>query len=676
MRRRVPGIAVFTVFVVLLPAPGTARADEDGGRRTVFAYGAGNRALALGGAYAAVADDPSAPFWNPGGLGFIDRKQVMAARTSMYGLDIREEFVGFVLPDWRYGTGAITLRHFGVGGIEGRDSRNVITDDNLSDSETEITLSYGRQWGDAIGIGAAGKLHRQTLAGYGGSAVAFDLGFLVRPAALVPTRYRWTENLRLGLSFRNLVDSAMLLDVNRIKDPSSARLGAAYTFPMSPTRSVLLALDMEKGPNIPTGFHLGLEAQVHPLLAWRMGLGPSGFTAGAGIRWRDASFDYTFEDNPYDSVHRLGLSWAFGPTTAESRQAALRRDEEALQTRLDAAFARREAQHLAELLTEAEAARKAGNIDDALDLSAVILTLSPGNEQGTALEAACLLDKARSLETAGDFAEAAVAYGQVAGLDPGNTEASEGGTRCRALSDARAERSQTIRSLFADALRALSAGELAGARDGFRKILAVSPGDEEAASLLERTENTIEKRVASLLDEAARFVDVGLLDEAAKALNEAKGYGGTGTRLRRVESALDRARRLAAAQTAPSQSADTTAAANADTKPRTTLKPGEIEDLYKRGMEAMKAGQSDIALHYWELVSSADPDYQQVKDYLKQEYLARGMDAFAEGRLEHAIDSWEKALRVDPDDGKVQGYLARAREQLSRTREILGTTGQ
>jgi tetratricopeptide (TPR) repeat protein len=140
-----------------------------------------------------------------------------------------------------------------------------------------------------------------------------------------------------------------------------------------------------------------------------------------------------------------------------------------------------------------------------------------------------------------------------------------------------------------------------------------------------------------------------------------------------VQSALARARRLAAIPDAPSETGNAPAE-SADAGP--ALKPAEIEDLYKRGMAAMEAGRTGDALHYWELVASADPDYQQVKDYLKQEYLARGMDAFAEGRLERAIDAWEKALRIDPEDGKVQGYLARAREQLSRTREILGTTGQ
>ena len=39
----------------------SADAAEDGGARSVFGYGAGNRALAIGGAYCGIAEDGTAP---------------------------------------------------------------------------------------------------------------------------------------------------------------------------------------------------------------------------------------------------------------------------------------------------------------------------------------------------------------------------------------------------------------------------------------------------------------------------------------------------------------------------------------------------------------------------------------------------------------------------------------
>ena len=77
-------------------------------------------------------------------------------------------------------------------------------------------------------------------------------------------------------------------------------------------------------------------------------------------------------------------------------------------------------------------------------------------------------------------------------------------------------------------------------------------------------------------------------------------------------------------------------------------------------------------MRYWELIWSAEPDYRQVSSYLTREYLTLGMEAFASGRLEQAVVHWKRVLEIDPDDSRAKGYLARAREQMARSLEILG----
>ena len=96
----------------------------------------------------------------------------------------------------------------------------------------------------------------------------------------------------------------------------------------------------------------------------------------------------------------------------------------------------------------------------------------------------------------------------------------------------------------------------------------------------------------------------------------------------------------------------------------------ELEDLYRRGMSAMDSGQRDQAVHYWELVWSMDPDYQNVTEYLSQDYLTRGMEFFVAGDLAESVSNWESAVRVNPADPKAVGYLQRAREQADRMQKI------
>jgi len=102
------------------------------------------------------------------------------------------------------------------------------------------------------------------------------------------------------------------------------------------------------------------------------------------------------------------------------------------------------------------------------------------------------------------------------------------------------------------------------------------------------------------------------------------------------------------------------------------LSDREIEDLYQRGLAALRAQRDDDALRYLELVWSSRPDYREAAAYLKREYLTRGMEAFAAGRLDAAVELWQRVLRVDPNDERARGYLDRVQKQRERSREILG----
>ena len=55
MSRNISHLFFASVIVALL-GPSSASADDDAGARSVFAIGAGNRPLAMGGAYAAIDD--------------------------------------------------------------------------------------------------------------------------------------------------------------------------------------------------------------------------------------------------------------------------------------------------------------------------------------------------------------------------------------------------------------------------------------------------------------------------------------------------------------------------------------------------------------------------------------------------------------------------------------------
>ncbi len=673
---RVSVTSIIMAAGLLLAAPLPGRAAENAGTRSIFSVGAGNRALGLGGAYTALSDDASAALWNPGGLGFIDRKELQATHSGLLGFGMSEQFAGFVLPDWRWGTFSLTFRRFGVDGIEERDSRNAVTDTGLGDEETEVALSYGRTMGESWSLGGALKLQRQSLAGFSAGGVGADVGILVLPATALDTGPDWLRRARLGLSVRNIVEPSLKLDQESVTDPMTVRLGLSVDRGLGFGRNLIAAVDLEKAARMDPRIHAGVEFRPHTNLALRTGVAGAALTAGTGLVWNNMALDYTYESGEIGGSHRFGLSMLFGSTTVESRAAAHRAQEEELQARLDSEFERKQQERYASLMADAEASRVDGRFEEALDRLAVAATFATDMAPIEKLESRVWSERALRHEASHELTEATLAYRRALDLSPGNEHLAAAYQRCLDESDRRSARSEEIRRRMTAGLDLFTRGDLVEARELFEAILAEEPGDADANDMLRRTRDAIERQADARVTNAARYTEGGLLDEAARALTDARRLNPGANGLGAAEAALARARRVEAAEKTP---APVTPRATAAAAPAASVKRElsgaerrEIEDLYRKGQDALAAGRSEEALRYLDLVFSKDPEFEQVRDHLKREYLMKGMDAFAAGKLTEAIGAWQKALKADPNDKKAQAYLVRAQQQLSRTQEIRG----
>jgi tetratricopeptide (TPR) repeat protein len=498
----------------------------------------------------------------------------------------------------------------------------------VSDSETEITLGFGRALSPALSVGGTVKMQRQSLAGYSGSGLGADLGVLVKPGLLLGSAAPWSDRLALGIAVRNAIEPSLRLDQESVADPATARAGFSYRHPFLGGRMLTLGMDFERAAGTGARFHSGLEVKMHPQLTLRAGTSHGALAAGTSIQWRELAFEYAYESGDLEAVHRVGISRPIGPTSGARRDAALLAEERAMLARVDAAARARLDDQVLGLMDEARAAMAGGDYDHALDLLGTVTTIAPGHPGATAAEAASLAGKAARLEQEGDFMGAALLYGRALAVAPGDTAATAGERRCRAESDRRAARSEEIRRLVSAGLDALASDRPPAARDAFARILALDPGDREAAAMLKRTERAMEARAVSPPRPARR------------------------------------------SEPAPVHAAPDSAPARAAAKPKPATK--EVDDLYRKGLAAMSQGRSDAALRYWELVQSLHPSYQRVAEYLVREYLTRGMEQFAAGRVEEAMGHWQKALDVDPLDERARGYMARAQTQLARTRELTG----
>ncbi len=261
--------------------------------------GQGPRAAAMGEAYISLADDASAIYWNPAGLGQLADYHLALSHHQWFA-DIKDELFHTALP---LGPGAlgIGLVYSGEPGIEYWDNNNN-SYGTFSTWNGIASLGYGARiasdWNLGFGLkGFYQSLH--TMAGYGG---ALDLGFLGRPLPF----------LGFGVSARNL--GAMYYGADWEMLPTEVGLGVHFRQSEFNT-SLDAVYPFDNSINV----RAGLEYAPLDALALRLGYrtGPadlttlgffSGLTAGLGIMLGNFGVDYCFI--PYGKLgitHRVGI---------------------------------------------------------------------------------------------------------------------------------------------------------------------------------------------------------------------------------------------------------------------------------------------------------------------------------------------------------------------------------
>ena len=128
MRSRSLSIAGLSVLLVLCIA-GLSYANRTGGDAYPFLkMGVGAKARGMGGAFVSLADDATAPYWNPAGLGLAENqeKRQVAFMGAFFGsdkFDRSHSFFSALYPKpplpfiGKSGTWALSLIHMGVSDI-------------------------------------------------------------------------------------------------------------------------------------------------------------------------------------------------------------------------------------------------------------------------------------------------------------------------------------------------------------------------------------------------------------------------------------------------------------------------------------------------------------------------------------------------------------------------------
>lgn len=139
----------------------------------------GARATALGSAYAPLASDVSALYWNPAGLSLMENKGAMVSHID-YVADTRYTWAGVAFP---FSGGERTLGlQVGVFGFDEQPVTTVLEPDGTgstySVSMSVIGLTYAQRFNDRFSFGLTGKVVNEDLANASASTLTADIGTL------------------------------------------------------------------------------------------------------------------------------------------------------------------------------------------------------------------------------------------------------------------------------------------------------------------------------------------------------------------------------------------------------------------------------------------------------------------------------------------------------------------
>jgi hypothetical protein len=312
-----------------LAAPG-ALASVAGAHSLQIPPGARSNGLGMSGV--ALAEDATAGWWNPAGLGFMRGKTLGFMHSQLVpdlADDIYYEFAGWVhqLPGW--GTYSLSLIYLTYG-------QSPITTDSpepqgyFNSYEFSPALSYGIQLDDNTALGMGLKYVRVDLAPVeavpdfkregAGSSVAVDLGVIRK------LRLPVLGSTRLGAALTNFGPNISFIDEEQSDPmPRHFKAGLVSYLYEGDYGHVLISGDYSKmlvsgGPTILNG---GAELQYGTWMALRMGYvhDPDGditdLTFGGGFHVelgsRDFYLDYASipQASDLDRVHRFSFEIFF-----------------------------------------------------------------------------------------------------------------------------------------------------------------------------------------------------------------------------------------------------------------------------------------------------------------------------------------------------------------------------
>lgn len=306
--------------------------------------GAGVRALGMGGAFSALANDGSAIYWNSGGLSQIRESEVQAMHAFLYGDLASYDFISYVQPLPNDVSIGFNLTRLTVNDIPHFDERHLVgtnVDERMSDLGLQLTgipdgkfrstddlyqfsfsktIKFGANMGwqffeipFELGMGGNIKFIQRQIMDNLGSGTGFDIGLKLRTDMAVIFDEDSLGDLLIGLNFQDVAGTTITWDTySEMRDEVlfNTKAGVALVQPIPSLKSeIALAYDYDyvyQGTS-----HYGADWNYDNRANLRLGYYDTNFSCGASLKVYGVFLDYALVTNPIGITNRLGLRVRF-----------------------------------------------------------------------------------------------------------------------------------------------------------------------------------------------------------------------------------------------------------------------------------------------------------------------------------------------------------------------------
>jgi tetratricopeptide (TPR) repeat protein len=657
--------AVILTLVALAPA---ALQAGSYGTELPFVAGTGARPSALGLAATSLTGEPSLQYYNPASLAKLQYKTFEFYRTTFFDSKSVYHTAQYAHPMLNYGTLAVSVLRLDVGEIEERDIYNNLLSTDLKNAQTRVLLGYAHSLHSALAAGVNLKIDNQSFAGYSGSGVGMDLGFLATKAFAEESFF---EYVRGGLSIQNLIEPSVKLDQDDVADPLSVAFGASAVASAGRIGFVT-AIDVVAPRFSPYQFRFGQEVGYADILAVRFGFDGSTPTFGAGAEWRNVAVDYAFRSEDLGSNHRISVVIRFGSSVDERLEAGRMALEAELDRQINSKMTELESSQLSETMRRADDLFAQGKYPQAAGQYELALLWDADNDLARSRIETCRyygeMAQAQSSMKEENFLEALYYLRQALSRSPDDPEVTALITECNRQIRRQTDHTEMIDRMLKRSIDLYATRRFVEAQAGFREVLNLNPDNKLAAEYEQKSYANIQNLKHRLVVEANNLADRGDYAAAVNALEQAQHYDPSDeslvARIHELDAKQREAERRQAARdraTATPRVRPPVASPKSPAVDRSLLEP-----KYNEGLRSFEKGDFDAAVRRFHEVWAVAPDFHNVQELLTKAYLFMGMKKYSEEKYGEAIVIWERALTVAPDNSKAKRYLQKAKEEASR----------